>query len=270
MVTKEPPHVAQDAASRAHKPSSPMQNIRYVRTMSEAPDTSNGEIMRPMKLGKLVPLWGARAPVKRSVSPDDHDIQPDVIHIDGGLEEVWLPPNKETTTASVHHILVRIVVFFILSRPLDVGAIKAHFEGILDVDFVGPRYRTSFLSLKWVLWDKGKLQAGRKYRFNVIAEMPNTTPCSFVSTKGFIEYEFHVNFEDGGDGGRIMGSSKTLKIWNPYLVFDIPRPGLMWGGDMESEMVGNTIEIYKDLTAFVRYPDQWFTSISPFDIYADF
>lgn len=237
----------------------PMENIRYLRTMSGGWVSSNDVPMGPLKLGKFVPPWG-RAPDKRSVSPDDHDIEPDVIHIDGGLEEVWHPPNKQTTAASVHHVLVNIVVFFILTRPLDVGAIKAHFEGILDVDFVGPRFRTSFLSLQWILWDKGKLAAGKKYRFDVIAEIPTTTPCSFISTKGIIEYLFHVNFEGEVNGGRIVGGSKTINVWNPYLVFDIPRPGLMWGGAMESEMVGNTIEIYKDLTAFVRYPDQWFNS----------
>jgi hypothetical protein len=223
-------------------------------------DIAHRVVMGPLKIGKFVTSWGRSQP-KRPVSPDDHDIEPDIVHIDGGLEEVWHPPNNKT--ASVHHVLVNIVVFFILSRPLDVGTIKAHFEGILDVDFVGPRFRTSFLSLQWVLWNKGKLQAGRKYRFDVIAEIPTSTPCSFVSTKGIIEYLFHVNFDDGADGGGLIGESKTVTVWNPHLVFDIPRPGLIWGGDMESEMVGNTIEIYKDLTAFVRYPDQWFNSTYP-------
>src|SRR5277367_1925608 len=213
-------------------------------------DMAHRVVMGPLNIGKFVTSWG-RSQEKRSVSPDDHDIEPDVVHIDGGLEEVWHPRDKETATASVHHVLVNIVVFFILTRPLDVGAIKAHFEGILDVDFVGPRFRTSFLSLQWVLWDKGTLQAGTKYRFDVIAEIPTSTPCSFISTKGIIEYMFHVNFDDVGvEGGSLLGASKTVKVWNPYLVFDIPRPGLLWGGDMESEMVGNTIEIYKNLTAF--------------------
>ena len=239
-----------------------MENIRFLPQIVVRDVSKAGAVMRPLKFGRLVSSWG-RSQGKRSVSPDDHDIEPDVVHIDGGLEEVWHPPNKEAATASVHHVLVNIVVFFILSQPLDVRAIKAHFEGILDVDFVGPRFRTSFLSLQWILWDKGKLEAGKKYRFDVIAEIPASTPCSFVSTKGIIEYLFHLNFDNEMGGESIKGASKTVKVWNPYLVFDIPRPGLIWGGDMESEMVGNKIEIHKDLTAFVRYPDQWFNSISP-------
>jgi hypothetical protein len=226
-------------------------------------ELSNGvSIMRRQStLGKLVPSWG-RSRSRRPVSPDDGDIEPDMIHIEGGLEEVWHTASEKVTAGPLHQVLVNIVVFFVLTRPVDVGSITAHFEGILDVDFIGPRYRTSFLNLHWILWDKGTLRAGRKYRFDVIAEVPPTAPCSFVSTKGIIEYLFHVNFDSPNKRSDPLEISRSVKVWNPYVVFDLPRPGLLWGGDMESEMVGTTVEISKDLTAFVRYPDQWFNSTS--------
>jgi hypothetical protein len=177
----------------------------------------------------------------------------DVVHIDGGLDEVWTPPSNEITTVSILHVLVSFVVSFTLSEPLCVESIKAQFEGVMNVEYLE---RMPFLNLQWTLWDQGELAAGKKYEFEVVAEIPSSAPCSLETTRGNIEYIFWVRFCGVLDGGKVREITKSVNIWNPYLVFDVPRPGLTCGNDKESEMVGTTIDLGNELTAFVRYPDQ--------------
>jgi hypothetical protein len=50
---------------------------------------------------------------------------------------------------------------------------------------------------------------------------------------------------------------KTVEVWNAFSMdVDEPRPGLEFTSELEPEMVGTSIEIDKDLEAFVRFPDQ--------------
>jgi hypothetical protein len=210
---------------------------------------SSGTMVRSLKSGNFIPPWRSKNN-RTSIHPTQGL---DVVHINGGLDEVWTPPNSEDPTSSLLHVLVSFVVSFTLSEPLKVESIRAEFEGGMNVDYTEP---TSFLELRWTLWDQGELAAGKKYEFEVVAEIPSTAPCSLETTLGNIDYTFFVRFEGILDCGQMCSITKSVKIWNPYLVFDVPRPGLRCSEVMESELVGTMINVGKDLTAFIRYPDQ--------------
>ena len=194
-------------------------------------------------------------------SPTSAAVQRDIVHIDGGLHEVRTPFYNEKASETVLHVILRFEVSFILSRPLHVRCIKAHFEGSIDVADVGQLFHIQFLHLQWVLWDKGVLEAGRKYEFEVVAEIPPTAPCSVETRRGSIEYTFRVQLE--GVEGECSLRTKQIRVWNPYMVFDVPRMNLAWSDDLDSEMVGTTVRLGKALEAFIRYPDQCFTGLFP-------
>jgi hypothetical protein len=51
-------------------------------------------------------------------------------------------------------------------------------------------------------------------------------------------------------------------VWNPFSMdADEPRPGLEFHADLELEMVGTSIDVDKNLQAFLRYPDQCYKGI---------
>ena len=221
-------------------------------------------MVRTLKFGDFIPPWHHR---KRAIRPIADQTtaatttEMDVVHIDGGLDEVWTPlSNEVATSSSMLHVLVSFVVSFTLSQPLEVERIKAQFEGLIHVEYAE---RQPFLSLQWTLWDQGELVTGKKYEFEVVGEIPATAPCSLKVGRGSIDYTFWVRFEGVSDFGESREITNAVKVWNPYLVFDVPRPGLMCGDDMESEMVGTMIDVGKSLTAFIRYPDQWLTGHYP-------
>ena len=218
-------------------------------------------MVRSLKFGDFIPPWDYR---NRAIAPaadqTTSSTELDVVHIDGGLDEVWTPPANQIISSSTLHVLVSFVVSFTLSQPLGVENIKAHFEGLMNVEYLE---RESFFSLQWTLWDQGELAAGKKYEFEVVAEIPASAPCSLEVERGNIDYTFWVRFEGVSDRGQIREITKGVKVWNPYLVFDVPRPGLTCGDDMESEMVGTMIDVGKGLMAFIRYPDQWLTGQYP-------
>jgi hypothetical protein len=181
----------------------------------------------------------------------------DVVHITGGLNETWIRPDDESD-GTVLRVFLRFMVSFMFTERLDVESVKAHFEGKMEVDFVGPeRITVSILKLDWTLWDKGRLEPRRKYEFKVLAELPATAPCSLATSRGSIEYTFHLRFNGTEKFGHSLEFKRPLKVENPFLVFDVPRDGLTCGNDLESEMVGTMIQLNKDFSAFLRYPDQW-------------
>lgn len=219
---------------------------------------STNAMVRSLKFNQFSQPWtSTKIPVRPTETTNTTSTSTtrelDVVHIDGGLDEVWTPPNNEIVTASMLHVLVSFVVSFTLSQPLQVESIKAQFEGVMNVDFLE---RTPFLNLQWTLWDQGELAAGKNYEFEVVAEIPSTAPCSLEVERGNVEYIFWVQFMGVMDNGKAREIKKPVKVWNPYLVFDVPRPGLICGHDMESEMVGTSIDLGNELTAFIRYPDQ--------------
>lgn len=210
---------------------------------------SNNAMVRSLKFNHFYPPWTGKLPIRPAAAAADLD----VVHIDGGLDEVWTPPSNEIATASVLHVLVSFMVSFTLSQPLKVEKVKAQFEGVMNVEFMEPK---PFLNLRWTLWDQGELAAGKKYEFEVVAEIPSTAPCSLKGMSGNIDYTFWVRFVGVMDHGKVREISKPVKVWNPYLVFDVPRAGLTFGEDLESEFVGTRIDLGNGLTAFIRYPDQ--------------
>jgi hypothetical protein len=211
----------------------------------------------PFGLGWTQPSF--RAPTKIHVHTDSEETGAlDDVYINGGLYEVWTPHDNGDVVTSVVHVFVRFVVSFTFSKSVDMQTIKAQLEGSMNVTYWGSEpAKTSFLNLQWVLWDKGELEAGKKYKFRVLAELPITAPCSIETSKGSIDYTFQLRFAEMANRGHSVWLTSPLKIWNPYVVFDVPRQGLTCGGALVSEMVGTTIKIDKDLTAFLRYPDQW-------------
>jgi hypothetical protein len=218
----------------------------------------NHTVVRSSRFSKLVSsLAGGNQ--KGTIRPACQTPGLDVVRIDGGLDEAWIPASSDVAAPLVLHILVNFVVSFTLSQPLDVKAIKAKFQGAMDVDYVVERERTTFLDLQWVLWDKGVLEAEKKYEFEIVGEIPSTAPCSLETAVGDIEYTLDVRFDGLLDNCQLQGIAKPVIVWNPHLVFDVPRPGLSLGDNMELEMVGATAGLGKNFTAFIRYPDQWLT-----------
>ena len=221
---------------------------------------SNSTMIRSLKFGDFIPPWDRKHSICPVADQTATATDLDVVHIDGGLDEVWTPPTNQIITSSTLHVLVSFVVSFTLSQPLCVKTIKAQFEGLMSVECLE---KESFLNLQWTLWDQGELAAGKKYEFEVVAEIPASAPCTLEVDRGYIDYTFWVRFGGVSDRGKVREITKAVKVWNPYLVFDVPRPGLMCGDDMESEMVGTMIDIGKGLAAFIRYPDQWLTGRYP-------
>lgn len=231
---------------------------------------SSGDMVRCLRFGSLNPPWqkSIETTATSAVRPSSRDLL-DLVHIDGGLDEVWMPASRFAVSESTLHVLVNFTVSFTLSDPLDVECIKASFEGSLNVQFTEP---VPFLRLEWMLWDRGLLPAGKRYEFEVVAEIPSTAPCSLETRLGAIDYRFVLSVEGLRDrclGPRVV--SKGVKVLNPYLVFDIPRVNLSLGNDDDAEMIGATIDVRKDLIAFVRFLDQFVTGtpLSTFWIGAD-
>lgn len=215
-------------------------------------------VVRSSRFSKLVSSLTGGHP-KGAIRPAYQTPELDVVHIDGGLDEAWITASKDLAVPSELHVLVNFVVSFTLSQPLDVTAIKAKFQGVMDVDYVVQRERNTFLDLQWILWDNGVLEAEKKYEFEIVGEIPSTAPCSLETAVGDIEYTLDVRFDGLLDSGQLQGVKKSVVVWNPHLVFDVPRPGLTPSDNMELEMVGATVGLGKDFMAFIRYPDQWFT-----------
>jgi hypothetical protein len=226
----------------------------------------NHTVVRSSKFSKLVSSLTGSHP-KGAIGPAYQSLELDVVRIDGGLDEIWVPASNDVAAPSVLHVLVNFVVSFTLSQPLDVKAIKAKFQGIMDVEYVVERERTTFLNLQWTLWDKGVLEAEKKYEFEIVAEIPATAPCSLETAVGDIEYTLDVRFDGLLDRGQLQEVTKSVVVWNPHLVFDVPMPGLAFGDNMEVDMVGATVGLGKNFKAFIRYPDQWVTGDNSFYAY---
>lgn len=211
----------------------------------------------------LLLLKALRRRSKRSMFDAPAPLERDIVHIDGGLHDVRSPLLNEKSPESTVHAILRFGVSFILSKPLDVKRIMAKFEGAIDAVDARQHAYIPILQLQWTLWDKGVLASGRKYKFEIAAEISPNVPCSVESENGSIEYMFRVLLE--GVNGDCTLRTREVKVWNPYMVFDVPRMGLAWSDSAESNMVGMTVELNKALTAFVRYPDQSFTGAFPFE-----
>jgi hypothetical protein len=222
---------------------------------------SNGDMVRSLKFGSICPPW------QKAITEAPAAVRPtlanelDMVHIDGGLKKVWTPASRAAVAESTLHVLVNFTVSFTLTAPLDVDCIKATFEGKLNIQFTEA---VPFLRIEWMLWDQGLLPAGKRYEFEFVAEIPSTAPCSMETRLGGVDYTLVLWVEGLRDrcmGPRIV--TKAVKVLNPYLVFDVPRVNLDVGGDHDMELIGATIDVTKDVMAFIRYPDQFVTGNLP-------
>jgi hypothetical protein len=223
---------------------------------------SSGDMVRSLKFGSLCPPWQKSiTETPAPVRPTSSSTALDMVHIDGGLNKVWTPASRAAAAESTLHVLVNFTVSFTLTAPLDVECIKAKFEGNLNIQFTEA---VPFLRIEWMLWDQGLLPAGKRYEFEVVAEIPSTAPCSMETRLGGVDYTLVLWVEGLRDrcmGPRIV--TKAVTVLNPYLVFDVPRVNLEVGVDQDLELIGATVDVTKDVMAFVRYPDQFVTGNDP-------
>ena len=111
--------------------------------------------------------------------------------------------------------------------------------------------------LNWTIWRGSVLEAGKEYSFDFNGELPPKTPRSWKTPSGRIEHTMTISFHGVTDSGRMRRTRKTVEVWNAFSMdVDEPRPGLEFHTELEPEMVGTSIEVDKDLDAFVRFPDQ--------------
>jgi len=220
-------------------------------------------MVRCLKFGSILPPCKKIVTGAQSVRPAPQ-VQTnflDLVHVDGGLNEVWTPGSRFAVSESTLHVLINFTVSFTLTESLDVDRIKATLEGNMNVQFMES---VPFLRMEWTLWDQGLLPAGKRYEFEVVAEIPSTAPCSLETRLGSIDYNFVLWVEGLRDqclGQRIV--SKAIGVVNPYLVFDIPRVDLGCLTDNDTEMIGATFDVNKNTMAFVRCPDQFVAGILP-------
>ena len=112
-------------------------------------------------------------------------------------------------------------------------------------------------SLDWTIWRGKVLDAGKEYSFDFNGELARKTPRSWKTPSGKIEHTLTISFRGVTDSGKMRRTRKTVEVWNAFSMdVDEPRPGLEFHTELEPEMVGTSIEVDKDLEAFVRFPDQ--------------
>ena len=198
------------------------------------------------------------------VNPANHDGDLDVIHIDGGLYNSLTPSEAEDDANVTSRILLRFVISFTLSQPLHVKCFNAYFEGAMELDYMGQEIEIPILRLEWMLCKNEGLHPYKKYEFKVAGEIPSSSPPSLETAKGRIQYRFSTQFDGIRGQCSLVETLNMVNVKNSCVRFDSPRQGLEWGCDREVEMVGTSVEIWRDLKAFIRYPDQWFNGPCPF------
>ena len=118
--------------------------------------------------------------------------------------------------------------------------------------------------LNWTLWRGTVLEAGKEHVFEFTGELPPQTPRSLRTPRGSIEHSLTVRLDGVSDSGRMRRIRKTVEVWNPFSMdADSPRPGLEFHANLEPEMVGTSVEVEKDLEAFIRFPDQCYKGTCP-------
>jgi hypothetical protein len=209
-----------------------------------------------------------------SPTPGGHPSKLDSIRIEGNLYDVLKPrpaPTHETEVLPKEvHVMLKYTVSFTLSKAVHAESLKAEFVGTMHVivdqgdgQFTEAETMSDEItSLRWVLWRGDILEAGKEYVFEITGELPPKTPRSLRTPSGMIEHVLTVRLDGVTDSGRMRRTRKTIEVWNPFSMdADSPRPGLEFHGDLEPEMFGTTVEIDKDLEAFMRLPDQCFKGI---------
>jgi hypothetical protein len=225
-----------------------------------------------------MPIWGSRpgsAPPSQASSrasspgPAGKLSKTDSLRIDGNLYDILRPPEGPTQAGELLpkelHVVLRYVVSFVLSKPVHCESIRTTYRCtmIVTTDPGDGQFREAEIEevelchLNWTIWRGTVLEAGREYSFEFNGELPPQTPRSLKTPHGRIEHTMTVRLDGVKDSGRLRRTRKTIEVWNPFSMdADNPRPGLEFHGELDQEMVGTSVEIDKDLVAFIRYPDQ--------------
>ena len=198
----------------------------------------------------------------------------DSIQIDGNLYDVLKPRPATVHVSDVLpkelHVVLRYNVSFTLSKPVIADSIRVAFRETMTVvtdpgdgQFREPVIESEEIGLlNWTIWRGRILEAGKEYSFDFDGDLPPESPRSLRTPSGKIEHSLTVGFHGVTDSGKLRRTRKTIEVWNPFSMdADEPRPGLEFHTDLEPEMVGITIDVDKDLEAFLRYPDQCYKGI---------
>jgi hypothetical protein len=213
---------------------------------------------------------GSRRPSplsSRSPSPQGRLGKNDSIQIEGNLYDVLTPRSEEEDDdlGKELHVQLRYNASFILSKEVHCDAVKASYRETMTVvtdpgdgQFREPSSDEVDLGqINWTLWRGKKLDAGKEYSFPIDGELPRQSPRSLRTPSGRVDHCLTVEFWGVKESGKMRRTRKTVEVWNPFSMdVDDPRPGLDFHAELDLEMVGNTVEVEKDLEAFVRFPDQ--------------
>jgi len=204
----------------------------------------------------------------RTASPQGRLSKSDSIQIRGNLYDVLKPRSENEDDEQVGkelHVVLRYKASFILSKEVHAEAIEATYRETMTVvtDPGDGQFREAITEteelgeLDWTLWQGQKLEAGKQYSFDIDGELPRQSPRSWRTPSGRIEHCLTVRFRGVTDSGKMRRTAKTVEVWNPFSMdVDDPRPGLDFHSALDLEMVGSTVEVDKDLEAFVSFPDQ--------------
>jgi hypothetical protein len=212
----------------------------------------------------------------RGASPTELDRHSkiDSIRIEGNLYDILKPRPSRASISDILpkevHVVLRYKVSFILSKAVKAESIKAEFRGLMivvtdsgDGQFQQPETESEEITkLNWTIWRGHTLDAGKEYVFEFNGELPPFTPRSLRTPSGRIEHCLTVRFDGVTDPGKMRRTRRTIEVWNPFSMDpENPRPGLDFHADLDQELVGASVELEKELEAFVRYPDQCYKGI---------
>jgi hypothetical protein len=199
----------------------------------------------------------------------------DSISIQGNLYDVLKPRPSPAHVSDILpkelHVVLRYTTSFTLSKPVYVESISATFKEtmIVKTDAGDGQFQESIIesgeiaSLNWTIWRGRVLEAGKEHSFEFSGELPPKSPRSLQTPSGTIEHTLTISFHGVTDSGRMRRTRKTIEVRNPFSMdVDEPRPGLEFHTELEPELIGASVDVDKDLEAFLRFPDQCYKGIS--------
>jgi hypothetical protein len=223
-----------------------------IKPETTVPITTNemGQLSSYLFLHELFCVPGSRHRAK-----NNDETSQDKFHIESAIYAV----SDTGALYSAQHIVCRFAVSFTLSKPLFAESLESDFCGVAFVKnplAVGQDsdHSATCVKLHWDLWKGQNLDAGKRYVFEAIGCLPSNAPRSFRTRNGGFEYGFRVRFR--GTKGRcsLRPLEKSIRVFNPYLNNDAP-PDLSHEA-FASELIGATVDMGKEMTAFIQYPDQ--------------
>jgi len=223
------------------------------------PITANemGQISSYLSMHELFCVPGSRL-----LGKTHNETYPDKIHIESAIYAV----SDTGSLCSAQHIVCRFAVSFTLSRPLFADSLDAEFCGVAFVKnplAIGQDsdHSATCVKLHWDLWKGQRLEAKKRYVFEAIGCLPSNAPRSFRTRNGGFEYDFRVRF--CGTKGRcsVRPLEKSIRVFNPYFNNDAPLD--LSHQTFASELIGATVDVGKEITAFIQYPDQCYHGRKP-------